>query len=147
MSTTASPGPLGANAKRCAVGDLLDPRVAWATCSSAPTRRAGAGLYCRGLWQCMMSTPPRKSRNLVNQFPGLESLGNRPCSLECGLPFVSSCRSVIYFFFLLAHPLFFLHVVGHRVTMPVNRMCQFFCNLRTVVENTPFLCLSARLAH
>jgi len=53
VSTTASPGPLGTNAKRCAVGDLLDPRVAWATCSTtqdtvgrasspAPTGRAGA---------------------------------------------------------------------------------------------------------
>ena len=35
VSTTASTGPLGANAKRCvvAVGDLMKPRVAWATCS------------------------------------------------------------------------------------------------------------------
>jgi len=53
VSTTASPGPLGTNAKRCAVGDLLKPRVAWATCPAGqePVRIAATlttreGLAC-----------------------------------------------------------------------------------------------------
>jgi len=49
VSTTASSGPLGKNAKRCAVGDLLNPRVTWATYSPAPTGSAGASSYCRNL--------------------------------------------------------------------------------------------------
>jgi len=54
VSTTASPGPLGANAKRCVVGDLMKTRVSWATCSPAPTERAVAISDCRYLWQCAM---------------------------------------------------------------------------------------------
>jgi len=54
VSTTASPGPLGVNAKRCAVGDLMKPRVAWATCSPAPTGRAGASSDWRDLLQRAM---------------------------------------------------------------------------------------------
>jgi len=56
VSTTASPGsgPLGANAKRCAVGHVMKPRVAWATCSPAPTGRAGASSDCRDLRQRAM---------------------------------------------------------------------------------------------
>ena len=54
VSTTASPSPLGANAKRCTVGDLLKPQVAWGTCSPAPTGRAGASSDCRDLLQCVM---------------------------------------------------------------------------------------------
>jgi len=51
VSTTASPRPLGVNAKKCAVGDLLNLRLACATCL---TTRAGASSYCHELWQCTM---------------------------------------------------------------------------------------------